>query len=130
MSRTTRGRDDRRAYDHRNPRKSITLTLVTALFAIYALMPLVWLVISSTKTQADYVSTFGFAFGNDFALFDKRLREFRAAVQFRRGHHDEASRGVRVADIRNHLLLRGRGEFLRVGQNDNAPFAEKRHGLR
>ena len=76
MSRTTRGRDDRRAYDHRNPRKSITLTLVTALFAIYALMPLVWLVISSTKTQADYVSTFGFAFGNDFALFDNIAQTF------------------------------------------------------
>lgn len=52
------------------PKKSIVLTVVTALFVIYALIPLIWLLISSTKTQSDYVSTFGFAFGDSFALID------------------------------------------------------------
>ncbi|MDR0958866.1 MAG: carbohydrate ABC transporter permease [Propionibacteriaceae bacterium] len=60
------------ATKRKNPlsRKSLILTIVTAIFAIYALMPLVWLLINATKTQHDYVSTFGFAFGHSFALFD------------------------------------------------------------
>lgn len=64
------------------PRKSIVLTVFTALFVIYALIPLVWLLISATKTQADYVSTFGFAFGDTFALFDniKQTFEYRDGI--------------------------------------------------
>lgn len=58
------------------PRRSIVFTVLTALFMIYALIPLVWLLISSTKTQADYVSTFGFAFGDSFALFDNIRQTF------------------------------------------------------
>lgn len=63
------------------PRKSIIFTVLTALFMIYALIPLVWLVISATKTQADYVSTFGFAFGDSFALFDN----IKATFEYRNG---------------------------------------------
>lgn len=58
------------------PRRSIVFTVLTALFMIYALIPLVWLLISSTKTQAEYVSTFGFAFGDSFALFDNIRQTF------------------------------------------------------
>lgn len=58
------------------PRKSITLTVATSLFVIYALLPLVWLILSATKTQQDYVSTFGFAFGDSFALFDNIKQTF------------------------------------------------------
>ena len=58
------------------PRRSIVFTVLTALLMIYALIPLVWLLISSTKTQADYVSTFGFAFGDSFALFDNIRQTF------------------------------------------------------
>jgi multiple sugar transport system permease protein len=39
------------------------------LYLIYTLVPLVWLVISATKTQADLVSTPGWRFGDTFALF-------------------------------------------------------------
>ncbi|MBO9569606.1 MAG: carbohydrate ABC transporter permease [Cellulomonas iranensis] len=53
-----------------NPRKSLTLTLVTALFALYCLLPLVWLVINATKTQPDFVTTPGLAPGHSFALLD------------------------------------------------------------
>lgn len=60
----------------RRPGRSVALTVATALFAVYALMPLVWLVINATKTQEDYVSTFGFAFGNSFALFDNIAQTF------------------------------------------------------
>ncbi|NHB84722.1 carbohydrate ABC transporter permease [Tessaracoccus sp. HDW20] len=58
------------------PRRSVVFTVLTALFVIYALIPLVWLLISATKTQADYVSTFGFAFGDSFALFDNIKQTF------------------------------------------------------
>lgn len=52
------------------PRRSLLLTAITAIVLIYTLLPLVWLLISATKTQDDLLSTFGFAFGNSFALFD------------------------------------------------------------
>nr|WP_206796070.1 carbohydrate ABC transporter permease [Amycolatopsis sp. MtRt-6] len=53
-----------------NPKKSVTLTAVTWLFALYCLLPLVWLVVNATKSQADFVSTFGLAPGGRFALWD------------------------------------------------------------
>ncbi|MCL2514403.1 MAG: carbohydrate ABC transporter permease [Microbacteriaceae bacterium] len=46
------------------PRKSIVLTIVMALMLIYTLVPLVWLIISATKSNTDLVNTFGFAFGH------------------------------------------------------------------
>ncbi|MDO5048689.1 MAG: carbohydrate ABC transporter permease [Actinomycetaceae bacterium] len=71
-----------KGYSPTRPRKSIVLTVIVALIAIYALMPLVWLVINSTKTQADYITTFGFAFGDSFALFDniKQTLEYRDGI--------------------------------------------------
>ena len=53
-----------------NPRKSTLLTVVCAIFAIYCLFPFVYLLINSTKTQADFTSTFGLGFGRTFALWD------------------------------------------------------------
>ena len=53
-----------------NPRKSTLLTVVCAIFAIYCLFPFVYLLINSTKTQADFTSTFGLGFGHSFALWD------------------------------------------------------------
>jgi len=52
------------------PRRSRTLTAVMALYLLYTLIPLAWLVISATKTQPDLLSTPGLAFGHVFALFD------------------------------------------------------------
>jgi multiple sugar transport system permease protein len=37
---------------------------------IYALLPLVWLVINATKTQASFFDSFGLWFHGDFALWD------------------------------------------------------------
>lgn len=64
------------------PRKSVILTVMVALVAAYALMPLVWLIINSTKTQTDYITTFGFSFGDSFALFDniKQTLEYRDGI--------------------------------------------------
>lgn len=62
--------------DPLNPKKSWSFTLVTGIFVVYCLFPLAWLVINSTKTQSDFVSTFGLSFGNSFALFDNVVEVF------------------------------------------------------
>lgn len=71
----------RKRYRPGIPRKSVVLTVMVALVAAYALMPLVWLIINSTKTQSDYIATFGFSFGDSFALFDN----IKQTIQYRNG---------------------------------------------
>ncbi|GGO19835.1 ABC transporter permease [Microbispora rosea subsp. aerata] len=66
----------RRLYTVDNPRKSATLTLMTVLFTLYCLLPLAWLVVNATKSQADFVSTFGLAPGREFALWDNIVEVF------------------------------------------------------
>nr|WP_308494024.1 carbohydrate ABC transporter permease [Microbacterium protaetiae] len=39
-------------------------------YAVYALVPLVWLIINATKTQAGLFSSFGLWFGGDVAFWD------------------------------------------------------------
>ncbi|MFF5297314.1 carbohydrate ABC transporter permease [Paractinoplanes globisporus] len=52
-------------------KKSLTLTILTALMALYTLVPLAWLVINSTKTQDGLFTSFGLWFDDGhFALFD------------------------------------------------------------
>jgi multiple sugar transport system permease protein len=45
------------------------LTLLCALFALFTLTPIAWLVINSTKTQANIFESFGFWFARPFAFF-------------------------------------------------------------
>ena len=52
------------------PRHSWPLTAVMALMLVYAYLPLLWLVISSTKTQRSLISSFGLWFHGHFALWD------------------------------------------------------------
>jgi multiple sugar transport system permease protein len=52
------------------------LTLLSALFALFILLPIVWLVINSTKTQANLFQTFGFWFASPFAFFENFGRLF------------------------------------------------------
>jgi multiple sugar transport system permease protein len=58
------------------PRKSRTLTAVMALYLVYTLVPLVWLVINASKTQPALFSTSGLSFGGPFALFDNIAQTF------------------------------------------------------
>ncbi|WP_290058970.1 carbohydrate ABC transporter permease [Amycolatopsis solani] len=58
------------------PKKSRTLTAVMALYLLYTLVPLAWLVINATKTQASLFSTSGLSFGGPFALFDNIAQTF------------------------------------------------------
>lgn len=67
-------RPEGQRYTIEKPRKSATLTLLTGLILIYSLLPLVWLFISSSKTQTDLLSSFGLWFGGEFALFDNISR--------------------------------------------------------
>ena len=51
------------------PRRSPLLSILMLLYLVYTLVPLVWLVLSSTKTQADLFSSSGLWFGDHFAFF-------------------------------------------------------------
>ena len=50
-------------------RRSTLLTVAVWVGVAYFLLPIAWLAIASTKSNADLFSTFGFAFGNEFNLF-------------------------------------------------------------
>ncbi|MEV6443988.1 carbohydrate ABC transporter permease [Amycolatopsis sp. NPDC051716] len=58
------------AFSVTNPRKSRVLTGFMALYLLYTLVPLVWLVINASKTQPALFSTSGLSLGGTFALFD------------------------------------------------------------
>lgn len=44
------------------------LTLLCALFAVFILVPIVWIIINSTKTQANIFQSFGFWFAHPFVF--------------------------------------------------------------
>ena len=50
-------------------RSKILLTLLLLVFLVYAFIPLVYLVLSATKTNGDLFTTFGFGFGTEFNLW-------------------------------------------------------------
>jgi len=50
-------------------RSRIILTLLLSLFLVYSFVPLVYLVLSATKTNGDLFTTFGFGFGAEFNLW-------------------------------------------------------------
>ncbi len=52
------------------PRRNVVLTLVTGIVLVYTLVPLAWLVINATKTQASLFGSFGLWFSGRFALWD------------------------------------------------------------
>ncbi|WP_327370407.1 carbohydrate ABC transporter permease [Streptomyces sp. NBC_01217] len=56
------------------PRRSVMLTVLTGLVLLYSLVPLIWLIISATKTQEGLAHSFGLWFNGDFALWDN-IRE-------------------------------------------------------
>ena len=49
-------------------RSRIGLTLLLSLFLVYSFAPLVYLILSATKTNGDLFTTFGFGFGTNFCL--------------------------------------------------------------
>jgi multiple sugar transport system permease protein len=51
-------------------------TVLCVLFAAFTLVPIVWIAINSTKTQANIFQTFGFWFASPFAFFENLGRLF------------------------------------------------------
>ncbi|MFB9680992.1 carbohydrate ABC transporter permease [Streptosporangium vulgare] len=66
-----RRRPERHSGPHsgRRVRRSATLTALTSIMLVYALLPLVWLLINASKTQEGLFASFGLWFDADFALF-------------------------------------------------------------
>jgi multiple sugar transport system permease protein len=60
----------------REGRRSTILTVLLWACAAYFLLPLLWLLIASTKSNADLFSSFGFWFGKDFNLFTNIAQVF------------------------------------------------------
>ncbi|MET7607403.1 carbohydrate ABC transporter permease [Streptomyces avermitilis] len=58
------------------PQRSVLLTMLTGLVLLYTLVPLVWLVISATKTQEGLANSSGLWFSHDFALWDNISQTF------------------------------------------------------
>lgn len=50
-------------------KKSLPLTAIMVIFLVYSFAPLFYLIVNSTKSQAQLLSTFGLWFGNGFDLF-------------------------------------------------------------
>ena len=67
---THRAPAPRRRHSADRPRRSVLLTVLMGVTALYALMPLAWLVINATKTQRGLLGSFGLWFSGDFALWD------------------------------------------------------------
>ena len=67
------------------PRRSPLLTGLMLLFLVYTLVPLVWLILSATKTQADLFSSPGLWFGDHFAFFSniKETLTYRDGIYLR-----------------------------------------------
>jgi multiple sugar transport system permease protein len=59
----------RRRRKHPTERKSTILTIIMWALVAYFLLPIIWLVISSTKTNDDLFTTFGLWFGPNMSLF-------------------------------------------------------------
>jgi multiple sugar transport system permease protein len=72
-SRYSRRRTSLGAYRNR---RSGLLTAAMTLMLVYSLLPLFWLFVNSTKTQADLFSSFGLWFGPHFALWDNIVQVF------------------------------------------------------
>lgn len=67
----------RAGVDARRPRRSVALTVLTGLMLVYTLVPLAWLSINATKTQAGLLGSFGLWFdGGHFALWQNIHQTF------------------------------------------------------
>ncbi|MEV5674699.1 carbohydrate ABC transporter permease [Streptomyces sp. NPDC052164] len=73
-TRTTGLRTPRRPHTPLSPRRSVPLTLLTGLALVYALLPLIWLVINATKDEKGLLDSFGLWFGEDFTLWGNITR--------------------------------------------------------
>jgi multiple sugar transport system permease protein len=69
-------RERARLRQRRRARHSVTLGVLMTIMLAYAWLPLFWLVVNSSKTQAALFTTFGLWFGGRFALFSNIHQAF------------------------------------------------------
>ena len=94
-------------------RSRIILTLLLSLFLVYSFVPLVYLVLSATKTNGDLFTTFGFGFGTEFNLwqnlsdlFSARQRHLHALDVQQRPLCDGVGLGAALLCDRGRLRVR------------------------
>lgn len=58
-----------RTAGRRRSKRSVSLTIVMIVLVLYTVVPLLWLIINASKTQAHLFSSFGLWFSGPFALF-------------------------------------------------------------
>ncbi|WP_329416137.1 carbohydrate ABC transporter permease [Streptomyces sp. NBC_00704] len=63
-------RTPRRKHTPGKPKRNMLLTVLMGLMVLYTVVPLIWLVINSTKTQSGLADSNGLWFAHDFALWD------------------------------------------------------------
>ncbi|HEY3549356.1 MAG TPA: carbohydrate ABC transporter permease [Propionicimonas sp.] len=69
----------RRRRRHPTERKSTVLTIIMWALVAYFLLPLLWLLIASTKNNDDLFTTFGLWFGTRMSFFDNLVDVFTAS---------------------------------------------------
>ncbi|MGW0331457.1 carbohydrate ABC transporter permease [Streptomyces sp. NPDC003011] len=62
-------RGTRKPHSAGRPKRSVLLTVLTSLVVLYTVVPLIWLAINATKTQAGLADSSGLWFSDDFALW-------------------------------------------------------------
>jgi multiple sugar transport system permease protein len=62
-------RTPRKKHTPGRPKRSVLLTVLTGLILVYTVVPLLWLVINATKTQAGLADSNGLWFAHHFALW-------------------------------------------------------------
>ena len=63
-------RTPRKKHTPGKPKRNVLLTVLMALMVLYTVVPLIWLIINSTKTQSGLADSNGLWFARDFALWD------------------------------------------------------------
>jgi multiple sugar transport system permease protein len=69
-------RTPRKTHVPGRPKRSVLLTVLTGLILVYTVVPLLWLVISATKSQEGLANSSGLWFSSDFALWDNISETF------------------------------------------------------
>lgn len=79
------GSSSRARSRRRRSRQSILLTTLIWLAVLYFILPLVWLVIASTKTTSGLFSSFGFGLAEEFAFWENlvTLSEYKGGLFWR-----------------------------------------------
>lgn len=85
LSSRAAARSQRRRIARLRGRRSPVLTVIFWALLAYFMLPILWLVVNSTKSNADLFTTFGLALPANFALFDNiaQLATYQDGIFFR-----------------------------------------------